>query len=157
MEAPEETAAGVEGLTFPCAETTQLHTEATATGVEGPTFPRAETTQLHTEAIAAGVEGPTVVATKNANGSRKYSVRYEGNASKRWDGREILLDADWLETLYQPSQLVEGKVLSLPWRGKGGRIVHWRAILIPSTPSRSAPIPATTSSSKSKTKGAGKK
>jgi len=27
-----------------------------------------------------------------------YTIRYVGNKSKKWDGREILLDCDWLHT-----------------------------------------------------------
>ena len=54
--------------------------------------------------------------------SNKYCVRYEGNNSKQWDGREILLDGDWLDSLYDPLSLVEGK--QAPTVGKPqGKIV----------------------------------
>ena len=51
--------------------------------------------------------------------SNKYRIRYEGNSSKRWDCREILLDADWLESLYEPGELIAGKQVSLLGRAKG--------------------------------------
>lgn len=60
---------------------------------------------------------------------KKYTVKYEGNSSKRWDGREIVLDGNWLETLYQPSELVPGKIFSLPWMTKGGT-QHWSAVVV---------------------------
>ena len=72
------------------------------------------------------------VALKLPN--NKYCIRYEGNSSKRWDGKEILLDAEWMEGLYSESELVAGKKLSLPWQGKGGRVTYWRAVLVPPTP-----------------------
>lgn len=40
-----------------------------------------------------------------------------------------MLDADWLESLYEPSELLVGKTISLPWRAKGG-IQHWKAVII---------------------------
>ncbi len=60
----------------------------------------------------------------------KYSVRYEGNNSKRWDGKEILIDGEWLEDLYNPEDLVVGKEVLLPWAGKRGKVVEWKGILV---------------------------
>ena len=34
----------------------------------------------------------------------KYWVCYKGNDSKRWNGREILSDGNWLESIYQTSE-----------------------------------------------------
>ncbi len=36
-------------------------------------------------------------------------LRYQGNNSKRWDGKEIIIDGVWLEDLYNPEDLVVGK------------------------------------------------
>ena len=41
-----------------------------------------------------------------------------------------MLDAEWLESLYDPSMLVEGKEVLLPWRGKGGTYQEWSAVLV---------------------------
>ena len=30
---------------------------------------------------------------------KNYFIRYEGNGSKRWDGKEITVDGKWLENL----------------------------------------------------------
>ena len=77
------------------------------------------------ETTPAQTGTPTVAAKLH----EKYCVRYKGNTSKRWDGREILLDAEWLESLYDPLELIVGKKVRLPWRAKGG-IQHWNAVVI---------------------------
>lgn len=59
----------------------------------------------------------------------KYLVRYQNNSSKRWDNKEIWLDAEWLEELYSPSQLVPGFEVKLPWASKGGKISYWNAVV----------------------------
>lgn len=38
-----------------------------------------------------------------------------------------MLDGEWLEGLYNPSELKIRKVLSLPWQCKGGKITYWSA------------------------------
>ena len=47
--------------------------------------------------------------------SKKYIVRFEGNNSKKWDGREISVDEEWLESLYDPKELTGGKQLHLSY------------------------------------------
>ena len=61
---------------------------------------------------------------------QKYCIRYEGNGSKRWDGKEILVDKDWLESLYDPVSLVDGKAVVLPWSGKKGAYRDWKAVVV---------------------------
>ena len=61
---------------------------------------------------------------------QSYCVRYEGNNSKRWDGKEIWIEATVLEELYEPYQLTSGSHVSIPWKGKGGRISYWNAIIV---------------------------
>ena len=68
----------------------------------------------------------------------RYCVRYEENESKRWDGKEVLIDGTWLEHLYKPSDLAPGKRVILPWQGKaGGKITHWKAIVVDETETKS--------------------
>ena len=51
--------------------------------------------------------------------SLSVSVRYQNNNSKRWDGREIWIDSEYMESLYtDPSMLVPGFEVLLPWKGK---------------------------------------
>jgi len=137
------------------SSTTRLSCSLSAVATaETPTAFASSNTFIATAETAASVETPaletpaveTVTSVETPLGSstaahavkaRQYCVRYEGNSSKRWDGWEILLDGDWPESLYEPSELVPGKKLSLPWQGKRGHITHWRAIVIPAalTPS----------------------
>ena len=58
------------------------------------------------------------ISAQGSSSSRMYCGRYERNNSKRWDGRETSIDGEWLESLYSPSELVEGKHLSLHWQTK---------------------------------------
>ena len=44
---------------------------------------------------------------------QSYCVRYEGNNSKRWDGKEIWIEATVLEELYEPYQLTSGSHASI--------------------------------------------
>ena len=73
-------------------------------------------------------------ASTNPRGSKKtYLVRFQGNNSKKWDGHDVELDGEWLESLYDVSELKNpGKQLSLPWPGKGKQIRQWNAVI--STP-----------------------
>jgi hypothetical protein len=56
-------------------------------------------------------------------------LRYIGNNSKKWDGKEILVEAETLMDDYTPEDLVEGKVLQLPWKGKGGKMRQWNLVV----------------------------
>ena len=61
---------------------------------------------------------------------KKYCVRYEGNNSRKWDGREIMLDGNWLEELYEPSQILPGMPVRLPWPKKHGGIEYWLGVIV---------------------------
>lgn len=79
-----------------------------------------------------------IFMTRMAEGkssSQRYIVRFEGNNSKCWDGKEVWLDAEVLNELYESSELFDGANIIVPWKGKGGKISHWNAIFIdPSVP-----------------------
>ena len=60
-----------------------------------------------------------------------YLIEYNGNNSKRWDGKKIIVDGEWLRSLYSTEELVIGKELKLPWKAKGGKVVEWKAVLCP--------------------------
>ena len=72
-------------------------------------------------------EEATDIAEEGANiaGESKYVVKYVNNNSQKWDGREIVVDGDWLEELYPTSAFVAGNALSLPWEGK-----EWNVVLV---------------------------
>lgn len=68
---------------------------------------------------------------------RRYFVRFEGNNSKKWDGRQIMFDdSEWLESMYSLEDLCPGKVVELPYEEE-----TWRAVMIDSTASESLPEP----------------
>lgn len=62
--------------------------------------------------------------------STQYCIRYEGNNSKRWDGKVIWIDASVLDELYDETELTNGSHVVVPWKGKGNKISHWKAVLV---------------------------
>lgn len=70
---------------------------------------------------------------------RNYYVRYQGNSSKRWDGKQIVVDGETLESLYPVEELVPGKDVVIPWPKKGGEIENWKGVLV--DPSQSGRYP----------------
>lgn len=62
--------------------------------------------------------------------NRKYSVKYERNNSKRWDGKIIQVEAERLEVLYDQKELVPGKEVFLPWQGKCGSVQEWNGVVV---------------------------
>ena len=61
---------------------------------------------------------------------KNICVRFEGNNSKRWDGKEILLETSVLEDMYEPDQLMHSSHVTIPWKGKGGRVSNWNAVVV---------------------------
>lgn len=90
------------------------------------------------EAPALEVEDTTEVAPKKrlprrrtkAKRSAEYAVKFSGNDSERWDGKVISIDAEWLEELYPKAELGPGRIVELPWEGRDGKNVGWRAIIM---------------------------
>ena len=115
---PEAARSPEEGPTPAASEVAPMGSESP----EGSSF------QLATTRVRSTAPGPSAAVAEV-----KYCVRYEGNQSKKWDGREITLDGKWLESLYDVAELVPGKQLSLPWQAKGGRMEEWKAVLISAT------------------------
>ena len=57
-------------------------------------------------------------------------MQYENNGSKRWDVRVLYIDGEWLESLYQPSELSIGSKVQLPWSRKEGKIPYWNGVIV---------------------------
>ena len=53
---------------------------------------------------------------------QQYIVCFDGNNSKRWDGKEVWLDTEVLDELYESSKLFYGANVIVPWKGKEGRL-----------------------------------
>ena len=63
--------------------------------------------------------------------AQKYVLRYTGNHSKKWDGKEIILDRDYLQSLVEEeSELVPGGNVKLPWTKRGGGKEVWNAVIV---------------------------
>lgn len=67
-----------------------------------------------------------------ASDAKSYVVRFEGNSSKKWDGKEVYINAEVLDELYSEEELVHGAPVTVPWKSKG-KISHWKAIYIDPT------------------------
>ena len=61
--------------------------------------------------------------------NQQYCLRFENNGSKKWDSKEIILDAASLENKYDTSKLFVGMPVQLPWKGKGGREQLWNLVI----------------------------
>ena len=67
-------------------------------------------------------------------GCKYYYIRFEGNSSKRWDGKVISLSSEQIEDIYHPSQLVPGFIVTLPWPSKGSKkVTNWQAVIVDPT------------------------
>ena len=81
----------------------------------------------------ATVSATVAVSAAPPPAPKRYFVRFEGNQSKRWDGKEVELDGGWLESLYSPEELETGSELSLPWPGKGKKVTNWKVVIVDPT------------------------
>ena len=63
--------------------------------------------------------------------SEKYTVEFSNNNSKRWDGKRIAVDSEWMAELYSnPAELCPGRMVELPFEGEDK---SWKVVII-STP-----------------------
>ena len=67
--------------------------------------------------------------TASSEKPKRYIVRFEGNNSKRWDGKETWIEAEVLDELYSEAELVHGAEIMVPWKSKG-KITHWKGIFV---------------------------
>ena len=61
--------------------------------------------------------------------SNSYVVCFEGNCSRKWDGKETYIYVEVLDKLYSKEELVHGAEVTVPWKSKG-KVSHWKAIFI---------------------------
>ena len=71
-------------------------------------------------------------AKRSAACKKSYCIRYEGNGSKRWDRKQILVDRETLESVYNVEELVLGKEVVIPWPKKG-EVQNWKGIIVDAT------------------------
>ena len=60
----------------------------------------------------------TVEMAESESSQKQYIVRFENNNSKRWNGKEVWLDATISDELYNTSELFNGANITVPWKGK---------------------------------------
>ena len=71
---------------------------------------------------------------KETTAGRYYYIKFEGNNSKRWDGKIISLLSDQIEDIYDPSELVPGFNVTLPWPSKGSKkVTNWNGVIVEPT------------------------
>ena len=71
-----------------------------------------------------------VIMAEGEGSSQQYIVRFEDNNNKRWDGKEVWLNTKVLDELYDSSELFDGANVIVPWKGKGGKMSHWKGVFI---------------------------
>ena len=57
----------------------------------------------------------------SSNQRQQYTILFDGNNSKRWDGKEMWLDVEVLDELYESNELYHGTNVTVPWKGKEGK------------------------------------
>ena len=66
---------------------------------------------------------------KETIAGRYYYIKFEGNNSKCWDGKIISLLSDQIKDIYDPSELVSGFNVTLPWPSKGSKkVTNWNRV-----------------------------
>ena len=75
----------------------------------------------------------------SSNKPKRYIVHFEGNNSKRWDGKETWIEAEILDELYSEAELKHGAEIMVPWRSEG-KITHWKGIFVDQNASTPAGI-----------------
>ena len=69
---------------------------------------------------------PATAPDSTAPAKAAVSVRYEGNNSKRWDGKVVKLGHELLEG----QELLVGNAVEMPWKGKGGKVTIWKGVIV---------------------------
>ena len=62
--------------------------------------------------------------------SKTYCVKYENNNSKRWDGKTVMIDGEWLHSVCNMCEIHCGDKIKLPWTAKKGKIQYWNAVFL---------------------------
>ena len=47
--------------------------------------------------------------------------------------KEMWLDVEVLDKLYESNELYHGTNVTVPWKGKGEKISHWKGVFVDST------------------------
>ena len=72
-------------------------------------------------------------------GGKIYCVQYENNNSKRWDGKRVLIDGQWLHSVCDMSEIHCGDKIKLPWTAKKGKMQYWNVVVVDNTAMESTP------------------
>lgn len=73
----------------------------------------------------------TVVREIESDSFHKYVLRFEGNDSRKWDGKEVTVEPEQLEGTYDPADIVPGAVVQVPYPGRDGEIELWKGVIMP--------------------------
>ena len=72
-------------------------------------------------------------------GGKTYCIQYENNKSKRWDGKRVLIDGQWLHSVCNISEIHCSDKIKLPWTAKKGKVQYWNAVVVDNTAMESTP------------------
>ena len=81
--------------------------------------------------------------------AKPVCVRYEGNQSKRWDGKVVKIDRAWMEDNCSQDLRV-GAAVEMPWRGKGGKTKVWKGVIVSDDDNKEAVLASSSKKRKSK-------
>ena len=148
-QAVESTATSTNGLDVPttdaylvvpetkaCNQTT-VSTSTTTLASNSATFTN-DTTLAQAKLLSIEATVSTNVTKQNKRGKKRCNtkevrnlcIRFEGNQSKRWDGKEALIEYDWLKEQVGATQLSPGNKVNIPWPTRGGEVQYWKGVVV---------------------------
>ena len=80
----------------------------------------------------------SIVVAIASSAPKSYVVQFEGNNSRKWDGKKVYIEREVLDELYNSTKLIHGAKILYPWRGKDRKLTHWNAIFVDPVVSGSA-------------------
>lgn len=62
----------------------------------------------------------------------QYCVEFINNNSRKWDGKRVWLEGDWLSEMFDVDELVPGKKITLPFPSpnQSGKTKDWNAVVV---------------------------
>ena len=114
----QSTPAPAEQLQSTPAPADQLQTETPADQLHTTSPTTASSQQATAEPVKKRQK-----RNPSRNKREEYIIKFKGNNSQRWDYKQISVDGEWLEELYNKRELCCGRVVELPWGGKDSKTV----------------------------------
>ena len=79
----------------------------------------------HQASGASSVKKRKLRSSRSFDSSKKYFVKFEGNSSKKWDGKIIAVEDEQLDNYSVDDDLHDGAVITIPYPSKTSQLESW--------------------------------